>query len=305
MSQQLCSPSVQPAHAAHGPLEDQLTMLTRINTDDLLHAFGFSATKREQRLVRALAYLPARRFARQVAAYDARVGTDGLQTASSWLLQQFVPHLDVRGAEHLRHAGPLLIVANHPGLWDTLMLFATISRPDLRVIAADRPFLRALPQVEQHLLYVKEAAAERLGLIRSVTRHLRARGAVLTFPGGTIEPDPAAMVGASAALDTWSESIALFARLADNLAIVPAIVSGVQSARALSHPLTRLRRSQKDREWLGATLQIVFPRLRNATARLAFGAPVVVQRGHAEEASEVALATARRLIDQVAINSKA
>src|SRR5215208_3711940 len=99
----------------------------------------------------------------------------------------------VEGRENVPREGPLLIAANHPGLGDSLALFATIPRTDLRVVAAVRPLLDALPNTSRYLLTVAEASPGRFGLVRAATRHLRDGGAVLTFPGGRIEPDPAVL----------------------------------------------------------------------------------------------------------------
>ncbi len=118
--------------------------------------------------------------------------------------------------------------------------------------------------------------------MRAAARHLRGGGAVLTFPAGRIEPDPAVLPGAAAALDRWSSSADLFARLAPNLAVVPVVVSGVISPSALRIPVTRLRRQERDREWLAATLQMLVPALRNVEVRVEFGRPV-----HAEQETAV------------------
>ena len=165
----------------------------------------------------------------------------------------------------------MLIVANHPGLFDTAALFAAIGRPDLRIVAADRPFLRALPHTSRHLLYLDDAPLSRTRVIRSVLRHLQAGGAALTFPAGAIEPDPAVLPGAEASLRRWRPNIELFARLVQEGTIVPAIVSGVLSPRALRHPLTRLRRRPADRQWLAGLLQIRSPALQDVRIHVAFG----------------------------------
>jgi hypothetical protein len=87
--------------------------------------------------------------------------------------------------------------------------------------------------------------------------HLKSGGALLTFPAGEIEPDPAVLHGALHALGRWSSSTATFLRFVPQAAVVPVVVSGVLSAAAQRNPLTRLRRKRKDREWLGAILQIM------------------------------------------------
>ncbi len=252
----------------------QLEALIRVNTDDLLRGLGLAELRRGRRLVTRLLRGRARHFAEQIIAYDDLVGSQGLAAGGAWAVTHFVDRFEIHGAERLPRSGPTLIVANHPGLCDTTALFAAIDRPDLRVVATHRPFLAALPHTARHLFYVDESSASRLAALRAAARHLRAGGALLTFPAGRIEPDPAVLPGAHESLDSWSESIAIFARLTPELAIVPAIVSGVLSRAALSHPLTRIRRRAADREWLAGLLQIQFRALQHVTVCVAFGDPI-------------------------------
>jgi hypothetical protein len=190
----------------------------------------------------------------------------------------------------------LLLVANHPGLCDTVALFATIPRADLRVVAAKRAFLDALPNTARYLFTVVEESPERLGLIRATTRHLRDGGALLTFPGGRIEPDPAVLPGAVEALGRWSASVDLFARLVPDFIVVPAVVSGVLSPAALRNPLTLLRRREEDRRWLAATLQILAPTLHDVAVRVEFGHPIHADRE--APVSQAVLGEMRRLIER-------
>jgi 1-acyl-sn-glycerol-3-phosphate acyltransferase len=248
--------------------------LIRINTKDMLESFGLGHVRHGRRLLAAGCYWPARRFALAVLEFDRRVEQDGLHAAANWGVQQFAARVDLVGREHLPRAGPALFVSNHPGITDTLALYATLSREDLHTVAAVRPFLTALDNMTGRLIYVDEEASAHLGVVRSVTRHLRSGGAVLTFPAGKIEPDPAVLPGASAALEEWTNSIALFARLAPETCVVPALVSGVFSARSLASPFTHLRRSQKDRERFAAMLQVAAPRLYPVRVTVTLGRPL-------------------------------
>ncbi len=218
------------------------------------------------------------------------------KVGGAWALHRMARRVEVEGRANVPREGPLLLVANHPGLCDTVALFAATPRSDLRVVAAERPFLDALPNTSRYLFTVAETSPGRFGLIRAVSRHLKGGGAVLTFPGGRIEPDPAVLPGAIEALDGWSASVDLFARLAPGLAIVPVIVSGVLSPTALRNPLSFLRRRKEDREWLAATLQLLTPGLYDVTVRVEFGRPI---RADAEApVGRVVLGEARRLIER-------
>jgi len=266
--------------------------------DDLLSAFGLSELRYGRDLLRLIARVPTRRLACQVAIYDEIVGESGLAAGGAWALERMARCVEVEGLENVPLEGPLLLAANHPGLSDAIALFATAPRADLRVLAAERPFLGALPNTSRYLLTVPEKSQVRFGLVRTAIRHLRGGGAVLTFPGGKIEPDPAVLPGAVEALEHWSASVDLFARLVPNLIVVPVIVSGVISPTALHNPLTFLRSRKEDREWLAATIQMMVPALRNVTTRIVFGQPVHADGSADRPVSQATLGEARRLIEQ-------
>jgi 1-acyl-sn-glycerol-3-phosphate acyltransferase len=216
--------------------------------------------------------VPARRITETIFQYDRLVGSEGLATGSAWLLEQFTRFVVV-GAPPPAY-GPLLIVANHPGLVDAMAICAQVPRNDLRILAAERPMLRLLPNVLTHLIFVKDDPQRRLSAIRAAASHLSTGGSLLTFPSGNIEPDPALHPDAANCLQSWSDSLDLLARLVPNLTIVPTVTSGVISTNALRHPLSRLYRTAKQREWVAATLQVMLPRYRDTQVTLRFGKPI-------------------------------
>lgn len=279
---------------APSPLIDTLT---EINIVDLLDSIGllrFQGTP-----LRRLFRPAARRFARTANEFDNRVGDHGLAQGSAWLMSQMTAGVQVSGLAHIPAQGPVFILANHPGMTDTVALFASLaSRPDLRVIALDRPFLRALPHVARQLIFLPDDEAGRMAVVRASAKHLKEGGALLTFPAGEIEPDPATFGSrrAAASLQNWSSSYALFARLAPQTQFVPALVSHVISPAAQRHPLTLLRRTAPHKEKLAAALQVALPRYRDLVARVTFGAPLQVDQGDAKALCACVTAQMRQLI---------
>jgi Acyltransferase len=265
-------------HASSGG-DDLFERLTELCVEDLICAFGLGGVSHGRALIESISCIPARRLARQILTYDRIVGESGLGTGGAWALKRLSRNTSIEGQENVPLRGPLLLVSNHPGLADAVALFAATPRDDLRVIAADRPFLKVLPNTSRHLLSVAETSEGRPGVVRAAARHLRGGGSVLTFPGGRIEPDPAILPGAVEALNRWSSSGDLFARLVPELVVVPVVVSGVISPSALRNPLIHLRRRRRDREWLAATLQVLVPALRNVDARVEFGNPLYAEPG--------------------------
>ena len=250
--------------------------LTRINLDDMLDNFGLRDLKRGRGAVEKIFWSPAQLLARQVMQFDQRIGEIGLARAARELLFQYVDDLDVIGAANVPPRGGVIIAANHPGMTDTIACFAGAPR-DLHPVSIDRPFVRVLPNIAARTFWVSENPNERLTVVRQVARFLQNGGAVLICPAGQIEPDPAVMPGAVESLATWSESLGLFVRLAPDSVIVPTVISGVIYAPALRHPLTRVRKSQKDSARIAATLQAALHAtgwIKNKMqVKIEFGAP--------------------------------
>lgn len=240
--------------------------LARIALDDLVAAFGCEHRPLLTRLLRRVFVAPARMFARQMVEFDVDVARLGLPAAARRTQRHYVDEVTVTSDEPLP-AGPVLVLANHPGMADALSLFSALNREDLKIIALDRPFLTSLPNTSRRLFLVRDGDSRSRGhLVREVSTHLRKGGAALTFPAGHIEPDPEIAVDAAASLDRWTDSVGVFMRMAPETAVVPVLVRGVLWRTAATHPLLKLKRSRDERERLAATLQLLAHVVCRATA---------------------------------------
>lgn len=253
-------------------LSSALADLTWLNTADMLRGFGISKPPWLYGLATVLAHPPALRFARQLLTFDALVGQAELPAGCAWICSLFAPGLDIVGPQPPAQ-GPLLIVANHPGLLDAAALITALNRNDLKIIAIARPLLRILPNTAAAIIPIGTTPQNRMNALRTALRHLQQGGAVLTFPAGRIEPDPAYDDTASASLEDWSTSLDLFGRIAGGVPVVTAIVSNVLAEAALHHPLTLLHRNPDDRRWLAAILQVLWPHLATTPVRIQFSTP--------------------------------
>ncbi|MBI5303692.1 MAG: 1-acyl-sn-glycerol-3-phosphate acyltransferase [Chloroflexi bacterium] len=260
------------------PIQNQIDALTRINLDDMLDNFGLGKLAHGRRVIERVMWGPAQMLARQVVRLDERVGAAGVQVAGRELLEQYIRRLEVVGAENIPTTGGVLFASNHPGMVDTLAFFTSTRRADVRLVSNDRPFLRALPNIAAHLIFVHDDPTKRMMVARQVTRALQNGDAVFICPAGEIEPDPAVMPGARESLARWSDSLGLFVRAAPNAVVVPTVISGVIHYGALTNPLTRVRRAQKDRARVAATIQAALHAVgylrRTMVARIEFGAPL-------------------------------
>lgn len=257
-------------------MTQQFDLLTQINLDDLVTAFGWTDRPLLARALRRLFLRPARDFAWDMLDFDSSVGTRGLPEASRLLLKKYVSSLRVFGRENLPSSA-FLALSNHPGMTDTLSLFAALNRPDLKIIALDRPFLRALPNIEKRLFYVKDDPASRMTLVRQVASHLRTGGAALTFPAGRIEPDPDIYSGAVDSLNEWTDSAGVLLRMAPETPVLPMLVRGVVRRNSARHPLLKIKKTKGEREKLTAALQLlahVVFKQKDVHVRVQIGRPI-------------------------------
>ena len=238
-----------------------------------------------RRRVAAIALaLPAAALARSLVALDGDLAGDSLRDAARAALRRFGVDLGpsrVEGAVPVR--GPLLVVANHPGLFDALALFSALGRDDLATLAARRPLLDALPNLRRRLLAVDPGASGGLAL-RKALSHLRGGGALLHFPAGRIEPDPRVAPRGAPLLAPWKPGLdlllAVAARALPDLRVVAALVSGVISPRALALART-IGRGGGLTDALVPLIQLTLPGFGDAEVRVRFGPAEPAVRGGA------------------------
>jgi len=258
----------------------QLDTLTQINLDDLVSSFGWKRYPLLASMLRRAFVNLAQKFASQVVDFDNLVGQLGLSEASRTIMRKsYVQDVLVHGHEHIPHNGSALFLSNHPGMADTISLFAAIDRTDLKVIALHRPFLMSLENTTKQLFYIDDNSSKRMNAVRQVANHLRNGGSALTFPAGEIEPDPMVYPGALESLSNWTDSAGVFIRFAPDTKLVPVLVSGVIWDRTASHWLTRLKRTRFEREKFAAALQLLALIVRNMRPNIVhvqFGKPITV-----------------------------
>ena len=158
--------------------------LTQINLDDLINALGIQNHPMLTHITRFLFRGAARKFAKQMIDFDSMAGAHGLSEAARLTERLYVREVRVFGADHLPDSA-FLALSNHPGMTDTLALFAALKRNDLKIIALDRPFLLSLPNISKQLFYVTDNPADRVALGSSCQRAFAERRLDPDFPGRT------------------------------------------------------------------------------------------------------------------------
>jgi hypothetical protein len=252
--------------------------LTRNISTEILVALGLPRTGPQQKMLRPLVWPPAHRFASLAAEVERRVAQQGLTAGVQWALPRFVDGSKAVGAERIPSSGPLVVASNHPGSYDGLVIASYLSRDDLKVLVSDVPFLRSLRASSSHFLYTPGDAHKRMSAIRESVRHLRAGGALLVFASAQVDPDPAFLPGAHDALQKWSPSLPLFLRLVPEAKMLVTIVSGVLAPSCYRHPLTRLRKEQRLKQFLAEFIQVgqqvLFKRRFGLCPMVQFGEPL-------------------------------
>jgi len=287
--------------SAETSFPSNLDLLNEINLDDLVKSFGWEMYPRLARMLRAVFTGTTRKFASQMLEFDDAVGRIGLVEAAQQAINRYVR--SVRVFSSPLPAGPFLALSNHPGAVDTLALFSALKRNDLKIIAVDRPFLKALTNVTERLFYVTDDPGARMSLVRQVSAHLRSGGAALTFPGGEIEPDPSVYPGAVEALQSWMDSVGVFLRMAPETVILPVLVRGVLWDKTANHPLSYVKRARAERETLAAAFQFLIQIVLNKKpldVTVQIGKPITVEELGSKDTGvihQAVLAEMKRLIE--------
>jgi hypothetical protein len=253
------------------------------SAEELVAALGLGSAPAPARAVaRAALTAVSAPLGRALARFDGRIETSGLVTAAACMLDDLGVRW-TRLGERPPARGPLLVVAYHPGAYDALVLFATLERDDVAIVAADRTFLRAMPALRRHLVFVPEApsgaALGRAIGLRQALAHVAAGGALLHFGAGCIEPDPAFVAAGAAPFEPWQSGTGALVRGAARSAgaVVPTVVLGVHSPRAKRLFVTRLA-ERHGLTTLAPLLQVAVPRYRDVEAFVRFGDALPARR---------------------------
>lgn len=279
----------EPPAAFAAPAASHVGVLKqRILDEVVVKVVGLPATGWTRRPADWLLRIPAQRFAELGAGFDLHLGQGGFAEAARWVLPHFVRDWQAYGTENVPLQGPLLVVANHPGAYDVLVIAASLPRADLKVVAGSISFLQSFAAADRGLIFAGRDYHMRAMALRAAVRHLKAGGALLTFPSENLDPDPARAPVHADELERWSPSIAWTLRRVPPTSVLVAIVSGVISRACYYHPLTLLRRAAEDRRRMASLIQMAGQLFLGRTApvvpRVSFAAPVnVLGRGRGED----------------------
>ena len=140
-------------------------------------------------------------------------------------------------------------------------------------------------------------------MVRHVSAHLRTGGSILTFPAGHNEPDPDVYDGAVDSLQSWTDSVGVFLRLAPQTPILPIVVRSVVWKRIAHSPIIRMKRTRDERELLVVALQLlamVMFNIKPVSIIVQIGKPITAKElglNETQVIQQAVLAEMKRLIE--------
>ena len=252
--------------------------LKELLVDELTKALGLPQRSSVKSMIRGVFGKVLQKFSELAVGLDRAVAAGGLSAGANWILPRFVKSHVANGIENIPAEGPLVIAANHPAAYDSLVISAHVARPDYKVIIGDIPFFQNLPNISRNAIFAPadEDTQGRMRAVRECIRHLQNNGALLIFARGGIEADPAFMPAPDGEFNLWSRSLEIFLRRVPQTRVLVTIVGGVIAEAAFRHPITWFRQKRPDKQRLAFMYQMVRQMLSGKetfglTPRVTFG----------------------------------
>jgi hypothetical protein len=268
------------------PPDAEIRTLSDALVLEVVTAIGLPRTERMVRLFRPVFHKPADRLAAIGVTADRMIASDGFPAAASWMLTNWCSRVTARGADSVPPVGPLLVISNHAGSYDTFVIASELGREDLKLISSDVPFLKHLPNASAHIIFLSEKTQDRMTAARAGMRHLQEGGALLLYGTGLIDPDPEVYPDPEAWIDKWLPSIDLFLRVVPEAKVVISFISGVVAKRWAHHPITRIMhvewQQRRLAEFSQVIQQLLSPGRLYLQPHISFSPPVSVEDLHRE-----------------------
>ena len=268
----------------HTPSSTKPTSLARMILDDVLATLNINRVKALRYLVTIPGSKTSRWLADLLSRWDNQIERSSFLETARDALDLFTSGFVLSSADEIPKTGPLLAVANHPGMVDSIGAIVAVGREDVQVVAARREFLRVLPNISSHLLTIENDASLRLEAMRHIIQALSEGHAVIIFPSGRLEPEPAMMPGAAAAIDQWSASIGIFLSKVPETRLLPVLISQTLSPKAWHSWPAKLPKAPKRQHQAAMGWQFVKQRVSKDPA---WKLPLRIDTGKGKTAMEL------------------
>ena len=265
-------------------------VITNVLFSQIMSVVGLKRPNLISRILFLLLNSPIKRMSGMLVELDQNIGQKGCNPAFQEFMGYFVTNVDLKGAENIPESGPLLLMCNHPAAYDVIIIAACIRRDDLKALGSDVEIIKQFPNIANLIIPVPYHIPSRLQTVRASIQHLKNGGALLIFPRGNVEPDPAVSPGAEESLNGWSASLELLLRKVPQTISVVAIASGVLSEKWFKNPLIKLwkkyEQRQKVAEIFQVATQLITGRKITSTPLVSFSHPLAIDELGGEGAPE-------------------
>jgi len=258
--------------------------LTRIVLEDIKTSANLGSRKIISWIIDRIGYRPAGWLADLLARMDEQLEDTSLHETATRAVNSFSDGLKLHIVDAVPGSGPLLVVANHPGMADIFGVLASLKRNDVKIVAQQKGFMRVLRNINRFVLSIEPDSTFKLRVIREIIQALNEGKAVIIFPSGQLEPDPAIMPGADESLLGWSESIGVFLNKVPETQLLPVLVSSVLTEKAYNSRFAKLGQNQKRRQQLAMAAQFVAQRFSNKSH---WKKPMRINMGQPRSAEEL------------------
>ncbi len=252
--------------------------------DDIARALKFRPGALFYQVFRRLTQKAAREFAEILLRVDRSLATGNVSQSAKLALDYFTDGQEFIGEERVPREAPLLVVANHAGGADSLGALSCVARNDSSVVAGKRPMLEVLPNVSRHLVFLETDPVGRMGNMRKIIEKLKAGEAVILFPRGLLEPDPALVPGALQSLKAWSQSTGIFLSKVPETRLLPLLISQTVAPKVWKSLFVTWSKNPKRRQQLAMIIQFAMQRLHPGKD---WKIPIRVQVGNAYDPREL------------------
>lgn len=257
--------------------ENNIEVMSKQLIFNILNAFGLPEKEIWYQAIKPFFSSATEELSRIALYFDRLISESDISKAAEWSIFNWCRGILARGHETVPPKGPLLVVSNHPGAYDALIITAHLQRPDLHIMASDIPFLRSLQKLRERIFFIpmnKKDAVNRMAGMLAAIRHLKSGGAVLLMGSGSIEPDPAVLPGALDHINNWTRAVEIFIRSVPDAKIVLSAISHILTTKWAYHPITWIRRGGLEKRRIaefGQVLQQLFsPGSLYVSPRLSF-----------------------------------
>lgn len=241
--------------------------------------FGFAGVRSRaaNALLAPIFVLPALLFVLRLVGLDRRLIRTTAPEAMGWILRRYYPGARlVRGT--IPKTGPVLFAGNHPGLGDLPALVELGGRDDVVAVAKRRPLMQDMRGVLARCIVIDAGLRSRASAVRTILDTFRAGGAVVIYPAGGIEADPAVFPD-EPFLSEWPPFIDMITKRAAKeglrVPVIPVYTEGVHRVPAMLRVFLRSRSGRNAQEGRAALITMMSSIARSLPVTVAVGDPII------------------------------